>query len=331
VCYAQGGTEPTVTDGDLVLGRIDPANFAGGKIALDAAAAQKAVAGNVAAPLGMAAPIAAAGIAEIVDENMASAARVHAVENGKDTAGRTLIAFGGAAPLHAARLAEKLGIDRVIVPKGAGVGSAYGFLRAPIAYEVVRTRLVRLQTFEPDALNDLFGGMRAEAEDVVRLGAPDEDLVEVRTAFMRYRGQGHEITVTLPNRRYGDADAAIFKHLFEEAYTGLFGRTIPGLEVEALSWTLSLATERELPAKADDPVAMAPPARQGSRNLFDTVQGQFADAAVYARTELAAGTAIPGPAIIIEDETSTLVPAAFTARINALGQIVLERGASQGA
>jgi N-methylhydantoinase A len=325
-CYGQGGSEATVTDGDLVLGRIDPANFAGGKIVLDGAAAEKAVATHIAGPLGMDAATAAAGIAEIVDENMASAARVHAVENGKDTAGRTLIAFGGAAPLHAARLAEKLGINRVIVPKGAGVGSAYGFLRAPIGYEVVRTRLVRLQTFEPHVLNDLFAEMRAEAEAVVRLGAPAEKLVEVRTAFMRYRGQGHEITVTLPNKPYGPGEADAFKKLFAEAYTALFGRIIPGLEIEALSWTLSLSTARDLPRQAADPAATPPPAPSGRRQLFDTVQGVFADAAVYARTGLAPGMAMQGPAVIVEDETCTVVPAAFTARINTLGQIVLERG-----
>ena len=325
-CYGQGGSEATVTDGDLVLGRIDPANFAGGKIVLDGAAAEKAVATHIAGPLGMDAATAAAGIAEIVDENMASAARVHAVENGKDTAGRTLIAFGGAAPLHAARLAEKLGINRVIVPKGAGVGSAYGFLRAPIGYEVVRTRLVRLQTFEPHVLNGLFAEMRAEAEAVVRLGAPAEKLVEVRTAFMRYRGQGHEITATLPNKPYGPDEADAFKKLFAEAYTALFGRIIPGLEIEALSWTLSLSTARDLPRQAADPAATPPPAPSGRRQLFDTVHGVFADAAVYARTGLAPGMAMQGPAVIVEDETCTVVPAAFTARINTLGQIVLERG-----
>jgi N-methylhydantoinase A len=330
-CYAAGGTEPTVTDGDVVLGRIDPANFAGGKIVLDAAAAQKAVADNIASALGMDDATAAAGIAEIVDENMASAARVHAVENGKDTAGRTLIAFGGAAPLHAARLTEKLGIDRVIVPKGAGVGSAYGFLRAPIGYEVVRTRLVRLQTFEPHVLNDLFSEMRAEAEAVVRLGAPDEELVEVRTGFMRYRGQGHEITVTLPNKPYGAGEADAFKKLFAEAYTALFSRIIPGLEIEALSWTLSLATKRDLPAQTVTSAAMPPPDPSGRRQLFDTVSGAFSAAAVYARAGLASGMVMPGPAVIVEDETCTVVPAAFTARINALGQIVLERGAALGA
>ncbi len=220
----------------------------------------------------------------------------------------------------------------MIVPKGAGVGSAYGFLRAPIGYEVVCTRLVRLQTFEPHVLNDLFAEMRFEAEAVVRLGAPQEDLVEVRAAFMRYRGQGHEITVTLPNRAYSPGDADAFKKLFAEAYTALFGRIIPGLEIEALSWTLSLATKRDLPGQDADPPARAPPEPAGTRRLFDTVQGQFADAAVYARTELVPGMTMPGPAVIVEDETATVAPASFSARINALGQIVLDRAtASQGA
>src|SRR6185503_1726986 len=141
-CYARGGSEPTVTDADVVLGRIDLARFAGGKIALDPARALAAVTETIGAPLALAAQEAARGIAEIVDETMASAARVHAVENGKDTSDRTLIAFGGAAPLHAVRLAQKLGVSRVVIPRDAGVGSAHGFLDAPIAYEVVRTLLV---------------------------------------------------------------------------------------------------------------------------------------------------------------------------------------------
>ncbi len=147
-CYARGGSQPTVTDADVVLGRIDLTRFAGGKIALDPARALQAVTETIGAPLSMPVQEAARGIAEIVDETMASAARVHAVENGKETSGRTLIAFGGAAPLHAARLAQKLGIRRVVVPPDAGVGSALGFLGAPIAYEVVRTLLVRLDALE---------------------------------------------------------------------------------------------------------------------------------------------------------------------------------------
>ncbi|MES2713340.1 MAG: hydantoinase/oxoprolinase family protein, partial [Pseudomonadota bacterium] len=197
-CYGRGGTLPTVTDADLVLSWIDPLLFAGGQITLDVGAARVACEASVAAPLDMSAETAALGITEIVTETMANAARVHAVENGKETAGRTMIAFGGAAPLHAARMAAKLGIDRVLVPVGAGVGSAHGFLGAPIGYEVVRTRLVSLNAFDAGVVNALFDAMRIEAEAVVRLGAPDAAVQEARTGFMRYRGQGHEIDVTLP-------------------------------------------------------------------------------------------------------------------------------------
>jgi N-methylhydantoinase A len=133
-CYGRGGAAPTVTDADLMLGRIDPTGFSGGRMALDRAAADSATQREIAEPLDLALPLAAFGVSEIVDENMANAARVHAIESGKDARGRTLVAFGGAAPLHAARLAEKLGLDRVLVPSNAGVGSAVGFLRAPIAY-----------------------------------------------------------------------------------------------------------------------------------------------------------------------------------------------------
>src|SRR5205085_9211125 len=142
---------------------------------------------------------AAFGVSEIVEENMANAARVHAVERGKELHDRTMIAFGGAAPIHAARLAEKLGIRRIMVPSGAGVGSAVGFLMAPVAYEVVRSRYVQLdERFDPAYVNALFAEMHAEAEAVVKAGAPQARLAEARTADMRYRGQGHEITVDLP-------------------------------------------------------------------------------------------------------------------------------------
>ncbi len=321
-CYGRGGAEPTVTDADAALGRLDPGRFAGGSIPLDIARAGAALSA-LGAPLGLDAAGAAAGVAEIVDETMASAARVHAVENGKDTAERTLIAFGGAAPLHAARLARKLGMRRVVVPVGAGVGSAHGFLRAPIAYEVVRTRHVRLDALDAAALRDLFRAMRAEAEAVVRLGAPAEPLVETRQAFMRYRGQGHEIAVTLPTADRVP-EAADLRARFDAAYAALFGRTIPRLEVEALTWTLSLATHRPLPEPVPDPAPLAAaPAPRGSRAVLDPATGLREAAAVFERADLAPGAALEGPALIVEDETTTVVPRGFTARVNALRQIVL--------
>src|SRR5579884_1691883 len=166
-CYGRGGAAPTVTDADLVLGRIDPARFSGGKLRLDPEAARAALLAEVGGALGLAADMAALGVVEIVDENMANAARVHAIESGKGFAGRALIAFGGGGPVHAYRVAEKLGVERVIVPPGAGVGSAIGFLRAPVAYEVVRSLYQRFSAFDVVAVNALLREMREEAASLV--------------------------------------------------------------------------------------------------------------------------------------------------------------------
>jgi N-methylhydantoinase A len=312
---------PTVTDADVLLGRIDPARFAGGKIALDPERAASAVQATIAAPLGMSVDEAARGIAVIVDETMASAARVHAVENGKDTAGRTLIAFGGAAPLHAARLAQKLGISRVVIPPDAGVGSAHGFLDAPIAYEVVRTLLLRIDRLETLALDALIAEMRAEAAAVVRLGFPVGELAEMRTAFMRYRGQGHEVAVVLPP---GPVDAAALRAAFDTAYARVYGRVIPGLEVEALTWTLALAQPFALPQRILSPPEIPAPSPTGSARVIDPASGATTDAAVYSRVALQAGASLTGPAIIIEAGTSTIVPPGFSARVGAAGELLIE-------
>jgi N-methylhydantoinase A len=324
-CYGRGGTLPTVTDADLLLHWIDPARFAGGQIGLDPDAAATACTALVAEPLGMTAEQAALGIVEIVTETMASAARVHAVENGKETAGRTMIAFGGAAPLHAARMAQRLGIDRVLVPVGAGVGSAHGFLGAPIGYEVVRTRLLGLDAFDAGLVNELFAAMRQEAEAVVRLGAPRATLREVRTGFMRYRGQGHEVPVILPDGPYDAADASHFRDAFGEAYRALYGRIIPTLGIEALTWTLSLAEAKPLPARIPDPPPAVAPAPIGRRRLIDPGTGIATEAAIHDRAALPPGARIDGPAVIVEAETSTLVPDGFRAGPNAAGHILIER------
>lgn len=321
--YGRGGTEPTVTDADTALGRLDPKRFAGGAIPLHRDKAEAALQ-SLAGPLKTDAQGAAAGVAEIVDETMASAARVHAVENGKDTADRDLIAFGGAAPLHAARLARKLGMKRVIVPVGAGVGSAFGFLRASIAYEVVRTRHLRLDMFDAKMLNELFAAMRAEAEAVVQPAAPGEKLVEQRLAFMRYRGQGHEIAVPLPNEPFGADAARELRQRFEATYETVFGRAIPKLEVEALTWTLSLATDRPLPQPAKPIAALAAPTPSSHREVLDPASGAREQAAIHERNALKPGMVLDGPALIVEDGTTTVVPKGFTARVNAVSQIVLE-------
>jgi len=327
-CYGRGGSAPTVTDADLLLGRIDPAAFSGGRMALDRGAAETAVRREVAEPLALAVEMAALGVSEIVDENMANAARVHAIESGKDARGRTLVAFGGAAPLHAARMAEKLGLDRVLVPSYAGVGSAVGFLRAPIAYEIVRSLLQRLDQFDAAAANALFAAMRGEAEPIVRRGADDQPLTETRSAFMRYRGQGHEIAVPLPARPYRDGDAAPLREAFEAEYRRLYSRIIPGVEVEILSWVLLLSapvpTESAVAAPEAGPYSPKP---ASLRPVFDPDAGEFIEVAMHNRRDLEPGVVIPGPAVITEDETSTVVSRLFDARIDGHGYIVLTRAA----
>jgi N-methylhydantoinase A len=328
-CYRRGGNAPTVTDADLLLGRIDPTGFSGGRMALDRAAAEMAIRQDVAEPLALAVELAALGISEIVDENMANAARVHAIESGKDARGRTLVAFGGAAPLHAARMAEKLGLDRVLVPSYAGVGSAVGFLRAPIAYEIVRSSLQRLDEFDAPAANALFAVMRAEAEPIVRRGAGDQPLTEARSAFMRYRGQGHEIAVPLPTRSYRDDDPAPLRDAFENEYRRLYSRVIPGVEVEILSWVLLLSAP--VPTKTESAIPASPrhspePAR--IRSIFDPEAGEFVEVAIHERRDLNPGAFIPGPAVITEDETSTVVSRSFEASVDAFGYIeLIRRGA----
>ena len=349
-CYGLGGEKPTVTDADVVLGRIDPDEFAGGSIGLDSARAGAALRGDVGDPLDLADPLAALSVSEMVDENMANAARVHAVEWGKDISARTMIAFGGAAPLHAARLAQKLDVGRVIVPTGAGVGSAIGMLRAAVSYEVVRSRYLRLADFDPGAVNALLSEMHEEARAVVVAGAGGDGggLDEARHAYMRYVGQGHEIVVPLPVRPLAAGDGETLAEAFDAEYARLYGRTIPGQEREVLSWTLTVAARKPAPPPSpegeEEEGAAAPsaPPRPGGpasgngpgdgpdstaragRRLFDPILADYVDAAVHRREELAPEAALAGPAVIVENQTTTVIPDGFRATVNPFGYLVLE-------
>jgi N-methylhydantoinase A len=325
VCYGRGGGEPAVTDADLVLGRIDPETFSGGDLRLDANGAKKAIAERIGAALDLSAEHAALGISEVVEEAMANAARVHAIESGKDLRARTLVAFGGAAPLHAVRLAEKIGISRVLVPANAGVGSAVGLLRAPVAYEIVRSRLMLLGSFDAASANRLLGEMRAEAEKIVRPAAPIGNLVERRSAFMRYRGQGHEIAVELPVRLFTAEDASLIRTMFEKAYRTLYSRAVPHVEIEILSWVIALSAPAEGHLADIAPEQPVEPKPRTRRSVFNPDTAEFGDVPTYWRDDLDPGARIRGPAIIAERETSTVVGAAFDARIDRFGYIELTR------
>jgi N-methylhydantoinase A len=328
-CYGRGGEAPTVTDADVVLGRIDPVSFAGGRLPLHPERAEKALLAEIGAPLGFDATLAAIGVAEVVDETMANAARVHAVERGADVAERAMIAFGGAAPIHAARLAEKLGIRRVLVPTAAGVGSAIGFLRAPAAYQVVRSLPLRLSSFDPGPVNAVFADLERDARAVVVAAAPEAAIEQRRIAYMRYVGQGHEIVAGLPVRPLDAGDRALLQAAFDEAYDRLYGRLIPGLDVEVLSFGLELASVADPVQRIEREPAASAPTPAGRRRLLDPAAGEGLEVPVYWRAELDPGAALDGPAIIAEHDTTILVPAACSARVDGRGHVWLERQASE--
>ncbi|MCR9139965.1 MAG: hydantoinase/oxoprolinase family protein [Alphaproteobacteria bacterium] len=307
-CYGRGGEEPTVTDANLLLGRLDPDNFAGGSIRLypqnSSVAAKRLL---------LSTQDAAFGITELVDENMANAARVHAVENGREIEHFTMIAFGGGAPLHACRLCEKLGISSLIIPPGAGVGSSIGFLKAPFSFEATRGLFQRMDQFDAEAVNAALAEMETEAHGFVDQGAMGAK-TEIRlTAQMRYSGQGWEIPVVLPHRRFAAGDVDLILAAFENTYHTLFGRTIDGLPVEITNWLLTVSTI--LPE--GEPVVQ----QQGGVDAEAFRQRQFFDAALRAqvdareveRSSMLPGLVVEGPAIIIESETSTIVTSAFRA------------------
>ena len=325
VCYGRGGTEPAVTDANLALGKIDPAYFAGGKIALDEAGAKAALQKNIGAKLGLKDFWPAAGVTEIVEENMANAARVHAIERGRDIAACTMIAFGGGAPLHACRLAEKVGVSTIIVPKGAGVGSAIGFLRAPVAYEITKSAVVSLESFDAARVNALLAAMTADARAVVEPALAKAKPVIQIIADCRYVGQGHEIRVSVPVKTLTRADGAKLKAEFERLYEQVYGLKIPNQEAEAITWSVTVSSQAVKPKRAAKASPKAAPKPRSKRTIYDPALGRQVQAPVYWRFDMQPGAAIKGPAIIAEDETSTIVGANFKASVNSLGYIVLER------
>ncbi len=324
-CYGRGGLHPAVTDANLTLGRYDPQRFAGGSMKLVPAAALAALDVHVGQKLGLPAPLAALGVIEMVDENMANAARVHAIESGKTYEGRTMIAFGGGGPVHGCRVAEKIGIDRVLVPSGAGVGSAIGFLRAPVGYEVVRSLYQRFSTFDVHAVNALLDDMAREASEVVAAGSFGAPTQQTRMAFMRYVGQSHEIPVPLPQGTLLEADVTSIRAEYDRQYASFYDRPVPGSDVEVMSYAVVVATITDHAASAVAPGVAHTPKAGRTQAVRDTVTGEVTDWAIHDRTALTAGAIVPGPAIIAEDETSTLIGPGWTASIEPHGYISMVR------
>ncbi|MGE8565039.1 MAG: hydantoinase/oxoprolinase family protein [Achromobacter sp.] len=324
--YGNGGELPTVTDAHALIGTVTPERFAVGKVSLNPALAQRAIQAHLAEPAGLDAPQAAQAIIDVVTENMANAARVHASELGKAAEEHTLIAFGGAAPLHAAPLARKLGIERVIIPESAGVGSAVGFLWAPIAYQSIRSFHQRLDGIDHAAVQRLLDELTDSVDAVVRRAAPDTPLAHKRVVFMRYSGQGHEIAVDLPDGPFDHAASARLSEAFAQRYAQLYGRSLPHVAPEAVSWSVA-AQAGQRRARPQDHIAtgQGTAARQaGTRVVYDAAQGRRLDIPCYERQSLDPEQTLTGPALVVEDETTTFVPSGYVARRSRLGSLVLD-------
>ena len=314
-CYDNGGERPTITDADLVIGKINPDNFAGGKISLSKDLANKAIKKNISEIIKMDNETAALAISEIVDETMSNAARVHTVEQGHETSNRTLIAFGGAAPLHIARVAEKLRVNSVIIPTNASVGSAVGFLKAPVGYEVVKSLRMLLNVFQAEKVNELLKKMRNEAEKIIQNTSSKVSFVEERYAFMRYAGQGHEIKVAIDNADLSNEHSAKIKSSFEEQYEKLYSRILPNADIEILTWSLSLSIANEEKTSFKNLKSFNKIKESKLVDFVDYERNEKIKIPYFERSELKPGDIISGQCIISEDQTTVVVSKNFNTKV----------------
>ena len=311
-CFNKGGKNVTVTDADLLLGKLDPKNFAGGSIELNPSFSKTVAEKDIGQNLQMGSNEAAWGVSEVVDENMANAARVHAIENGQDLSDYTMIAFGGAAPLHASRLCEKIGINRCIIPKGAGVGSAIGFLKAPYSFEASRSIFMRLSQFDADLAEKIFVDMEKEASNFVRSCDENSQLISNFKVYMRYSGQGWEIPISFLRKEIKNPSKEVFQKRFEEDYKKLFGRAVFGMQIEIVVWAVNTFTP--LPEVKAEPelVEIKKIETKNNCNFFDTGLGKNVQAIRINRDKIKKKSWLKGPAIISEKETATIVSSNFS-------------------
>ncbi|MGH2497816.1 MAG: hydantoinase/oxoprolinase family protein [Ktedonobacteraceae bacterium] len=327
VCYGNGGTEPTVTDADLVLGYLDADYFLGGQFKIDLAAARRAIVERIAEPAGLSLEEAAWGIHQVVNESMANAARIHTLERGKDPHRFPVFAFGGAGPVHGFRIAKALGSPALIAPFGAGVMSAVGFLTAPLAFDFVRSWPSRLDQMDWQRANALLSEMEAEGQALLeQSGVSPAHIRHQRMADIRYAGQGHEIQVALPTGQLDSASIPGIMRSFEETYRRLYERLSESVPVEIINWRVvssSPAPQVRLQAGADEHSA-AQAAHKGSRRAYFPELGGYHDTPVYNRYALLPGAGFNGPAIVEERESTVIVGPDCRFRIDEQLNLIIE-------
>ena len=322
ICYGRGGTEPTVTDADLLLGYLDPAYFLGGTMNLDPEAARRGIEERVAKPLGVSYLDAVWGIHDLINETMAAAAKTHIAERGGNPRLVTVAAFGGAGPVHAFGLARKLGAPRLMVPPNAGVGSALGFFTAPRAFDLVRSHKVPLDAADFTKLETLFRELEADGERTLRRTGAEGPITFSRSVEARFIGQGSETALAVAQGDFGVMAPAALRGQFDAAYAQLYGRTYPESAVEFVNFCVRAS----LPVK---PLVLPKLAPQSGRRTADAVKGErpawsareraFRPFTVYDRYKLFAGAEFAGPAIVEEKESTVIVGDHAAARVDEYG------------
>ena len=326
-CYARGGEAPTVTDANLVLGYLNPEEFAGGSMRLDPVAARRAIEERVARPLGLSPAEAAWGIHLVVNSNMELATRVVSIERGRDPRDLALVAFGGSGPVHGCRLAQALKIPRVILPAAAGVTAALGLLAAEVKFDVSRTYVRKIGDVALDYLNAMYGEMEAQAMEVIRESAVSGPVTLLRSVDARYAGQGYELSVGLPLGALGREDTARLRADFDRAYAARYGYASPAEQVEIVNWRLSaLGIGRRLELPRYERRGSLDTALTGRRPAYFPEKGGYVETPVYDRYRLSPGVALYGPAIVEERESTTVLPPGCGGRVDDFGSLLVELG-----
>jgi N-methylhydantoinase A len=318
ICYGRGGTEPTVTDANLVLGYLNPDYFLGGRMPLDLEAARQGIEARVARPLGLAVPEAAWGIHQIVTTNMELATRVVSIERGYDPRRLALVAFGGSGPVHGCRLAQALGIPRAILPAAAGVTSAIGLLAAEVKFDLSRSCVTRLDALDAPHLDGMLAEMAKQAAAVVRDAGATGAIALTRTVDMRYVGQGYELTVPILDGPVDGDTPATLRAAFDRVYTQRYGYSDAKAALELVTVAVT--------ATGSGPEVQLPEHRPGTREVaearkpdravyFPETRG-YGRCPVYDRKRLPVGARIEGPAVVEEPESTTVLPPGSTAEVD---------------
>ncbi|MGI9317435.1 MAG: hydantoinase/oxoprolinase family protein, partial [bacterium] len=328
-CYNRGGDRPTVTDADMELGRLDLTRFAEGRMTLDPGRSTDALSNSFVPDKYADAGSAARAVVEMVDENMANAARIHAMEHASDLTGYCMVAFGGAGPLHAANLAKKLGIKKIIIPVLPGVGSALGFLTMPASCELSQSRYMTIASFDIDGMLEILRALESQARAIVERAMPGSELYVLYTALMRYTGQGHEIEVEVPMQVDPQDMTDHLQLEYTHAYRSQYRRDLPDGDIEILTFTVRVFSERPAMPKHSRPRVDLNPTNQNqradTRMVIEPGSGKTITSPIYMRNDLESGSSLQGSALIVEPQTTTVLPEGYEATVDGYGNLILEQ------